>query len=85
MLFKKGHLASLYSIMKAVQFDWTIDSSQMHIPNYADYLDVLLEGTQWEMIIKEEEESSTLVTQPCGESSMSEEDMKYDVCMLCEL
>lgn len=76
MLFKKGHLIPLYSIMKSVRFDWTIDSSQMRISNYADYLDVLLEGTHWEMIMKEEEESSTLITQPCGETSMSEEDMK---------
>lgn len=78
VLFKRGHLDTLYGLVKNLEFTWTIQPTTMQIDNFATCLQELMKGCRWEMKIQLEGEDETLVSEPLEDSLISEEEMTYE-------
>lgn len=73
-LLHQGSVRRLIEILRNVEFAWSPSKDDAEVENYAESLDILLEGSEWTMFV-EHGEDDVLVSEP-KEGGVSEEDME---------
>ena len=73
-LLRQGSVRRLIAVLRNVEFAWSPSTDDSGVENYAESLDVLLEGSGWTMFV-EHGEDDILVSEP-KEGGVSEEDME---------
>ena len=87
-LLRRGHVRPLLELFQKVEFTWTGWKEEMKVENYSTLLNVWMEECGWEMRVEEspeedendkdgaEEKSMVLISQPKGEESVTEQEIK---------
>ena len=58
-----------------IEFAWNATNEEMEVENYAESLDILLEGSHWVMRVEQQESEDMLISEP-REDGVSEADME---------
>lgn len=74
-LLHQGNIRRVITIFRHIEFVWNANSEEMEVENYAESLDILMEGSHWVMRVEQHESEDMLISEP-GEDGVSEEDME---------
>lgn len=74
-LLHQGNVHRVITLFQHIEFAWNATNEEMEVENYAESLDILLEGSHWIMRMEQRESEDILISEP-REDGVSEADME---------